>query len=263
MVKIGKKLKGFDEGIKRLDTHKDREIEEEEKTKISYKGNKYGSGKFSRKTVEQTREHPTEYPSENNDALYLVEESILVKKKYNDPSFYLERNSTSAFLVLLLYKILIIKPDNIIEFILKELECLLKDKFEKSKKFNNISDNNNIRTVTSERHKDDAKNFIGKKFHLTEPKSTYLEKYKFFQGERFLSLDNLLEAVNFIKIENSDQVYFNSLLKIIKHFENSQNKDELLKENIQLNDSIPLNKAIHLTKTFYINYFHSIVPNTT
>ncbi|CRG97193.1 conserved Plasmodium protein, unknown function [Plasmodium gallinaceum] len=226
MVKIGKKLKGFNEGVNIIDNNKDKILEKKNNKEIKNKNN--------------------EKIKEEKHTLYFGE--IQKKKKeYDDLDFYLKNNNISMLLVLLLCKIITKKPKNICDFIHNELDSLLQCQLDKSKTSNIINKEHNENQNYNEEKKD-----ILKKDNYNK-----IINYETFLGENYLSLDNILDAVNFIKIENSEKIYFNNLIKIIEIFENPQNKHTLLKENMQLTDSISLNKAINLAKIFYNNYFYN------
>ncbi|CRG99041.1 conserved Plasmodium protein, unknown function [Plasmodium relictum] len=235
MVKIGKKLKGFDEEINKIDNNKDKILSEKNNSEIKDKKN--------------------ERIKEEKHTLYF-KEIHKTKEEYDDLDFYLKNNNISIFLVLLLYKIITKKPNNVCNFILNELGSLLQCKLDKSKEYNFINKENTENPKYNEEKKDILKK-ENINCDLKKNQHNKIIDYETFLGENHLSLDNLLDAVNFIKIENSDKIYFNNLIKIIEIFENSQNKDILLKENMQPTDFISLNKAENMAKNFYNNYFYN------
>ncbi|SBT76015.1 conserved Plasmodium protein, unknown function [Plasmodium ovale] len=244
MVKIGKKLKGFNEGINKLDTQKGKQIEKKEEEDEE----EVGKNEIENKTKDIVE-------NEENSDVYFIEESTRKKENSQDLNFYVQKSNASILLELLLYKVLMNKPKNIVNFVQNELNILFKHKMEKGFESHPFGSEYNDVGLCSNREKDENSFCPNANQYITQPIPMELIKDELFLGEHLLSLENVIDAVKFIKIENSDKVYFSNLLKILQHFENAQNKNILIRENIQPKDNIPLTKAIHLTTLFYNNYF--------
>ncbi|GAW79883.1 hypothetical protein, conserved [Plasmodium gonderi] len=272
MVKIGKKLKGFDEGMHRVDTYIGEESDGVEKNKIKNKSEKgIDQGLIITPHLQKNIGYNSDIESieeEKNHPFLLLHEVIENDRDKNahqeDINFYVERNCASTLLTFLLYKILITKPNNIIEFIVNELGILFNyhigegEKMKKKKKkdiFTGIC-SSNMEEPCKENETDTKLNTLNENdFSSIVYKPLNLINHATFLGNNFLTLSDLFNVLKLIKIENSDKIYFNSLLKILRHFENPQNKDILMKENVHPNEPIPLSWALDLTTTFYNNYF--------
>lgn len=81
--------------------------------------------------------------------------------------------------------------------------------------------------------------------------------YESFIKQHFFGLDNILEVVDFLKIENTEEIYYNNLIHIIKNFQNPINNQILQRENVSYGQTISLNKALCLSETIYNNYFYN------
>ncbi|SOV77166.1 conserved Plasmodium protein, unknown function [Plasmodium sp. gorilla clade G3] len=281
MVKIGKKLKGFNEGIPELNTNiNDKIIKEKEKNEAEEKERQYE--KYKNKKENELNEMILEHDDqqniyERNRKLYL--ENIKDSKIYihDDLQYYLEKNNIPTLLILLLYRILIEKPENVIKFIidqvyvflftktetnkkhalLKPLECtFLQSCEEKKKKKKKEQDENNMINSLDE----DIDPSFHETINDTLQKNNDLIKsinYESFIKQHFFSLDNILEVVDFLKIENTEEIYYNNLIHIIKNFQNPINNQILQRENMSYGQTIPLNKALYLSETIYNNYFYN------
>ncbi|SOV14871.1 conserved Plasmodium protein, unknown function [Plasmodium sp. gorilla clade G2] len=282
MVKIGKKLKGFNDCIVKLKTNINEKIitekeenheEEKERQRENLKNEK------ENELREMIFEHDDQQNiHEQNRKLYL--ENIKDSKIYihDDIQYYLEKNNIPTLLVLLLYRILIEKPQNVIKFIidqiyiflvtktetnkkltlLKPLECTFLQSCEENKK-NKIKkqDENNMINLLNEDmdplfHKT-INDTLEKNNHLIEPIN-----YESFIKQQFFSLDNILEVVDFLKIENTEEIYYNNLIHIIKNFQNPINDQILQTDNMSYGQTISLNKALYLAETLYNNYFYNL-----
>ncbi|SOV22905.1 conserved Plasmodium protein, unknown function [Plasmodium sp. DRC-Itaito] len=281
MVKIGKKLKGFNDGIAKLKTNiNDKIITEKEENHAEEKERQRENLKNEKENElsEMIFEHDDQQNiHEQNRKLYL--ENIKDSKIYihDDLQYYLEKNNIPTLLVLLLYRILIEKPKNVIKFIidqiyiflitktetnkkltlLKPLECEFLQSCEENKK-NKIKkqDENNMINLLNEDidplfHKT-INNTLEKNNDLIEPIN-----YESFIKQQFFSLDNILEVVDFLKIENTEEIYYNNLIHIIKNFQNPINEQILQTDNMSYGQTISLNKALYLSETFYNNYFYN------
>ncbi|ANQ06959.1 Uncharacterized protein PCOAH_00015210 [Plasmodium coatneyi] len=255
MVKIGKKLKGFDEGINRYDTHIGGEASQEKDTQVK-NGVEKGTGReFITLLSDNVGEHPS---TEAINGRGPLEDTVSNDYRSNihqeDINAYIQRNDTSTLLTLLLYKVLITRPKNVVDYITDELAVLLnhEPEIKETKKDSDVGGDSPNRTPFQEKM-DSKSNELSESDFSVKFTPTQLINHKTFLGDTFITLDDLFDAVNLIKIENCDKVYFNSLLKILRPFENAQNRDILLKENVQPNECIPLNWALYLTTTFYNN----------
>ncbi|VWU53025.1 conserved protein, unknown function [Hepatocystis sp. ex Piliocolobus tephrosceles] len=276
MVKIGKKFKGFNKELSKVDTYyaKDKEVDTD-KNEIT---------KYNKSSIKLKESY------EHNENLYLIEQNRKqkIKEKYKNINAYLENNNISTFLILLLYKILMHKPKNVIQFIINELNTLFNNIL-KQNTYSNFVKSNNIKT--SDVITDYINNFnVDISYSLDTHLYTKLNKvgndtengadtYKqnnneilsdnliktipmelvneeLFLGQDLISISNLTDVINFLKIENTNKIYFNNLNKILLNYENSKNKKILKKENIKISDSICIDKAIILTTVFYNNYFY-------
>ncbi|KNC35471.1 hypothetical protein PFLG_00524 [Plasmodium falciparum RAJ116] len=210
--------------------------------------------------------------------LYL--ENIKDSKIYihDDLQYYLEKNNIPTLLVLLLYRILIEKPENIIKFIidqiyvflftktetnkkkhalLKPLECTFQQSCEeKEKKTKKEQDENNmINSLDGDMNPsfhESINDALQKNNNLIESIN-----YESFIKQHFFGLDNILEVVDFLKIENTEEIYYNNLIHIIKNFQNPINNQILQRENVSYGQTISLNKALCLSETIYNNYFYN------
>ncbi|CAD2086745.1 conserved Plasmodium protein, unknown function [Plasmodium vinckei lentum] len=248
MVKIQKKLKGFTDGIKILGTfHNDKYVSDENENDDIINDPLYKNINDQRQT--------------NINLDFNIEEVIQKQINYKNLNLYLNKNDTSILLSILLYKILMKKPQNIVEYIINELNAILNQHtLEKGENINSQSSDNN--TYTELPNCDDIKKkSLDKQHTIINPKPMELINSKTFLGDDILSLENLLSIVNFTKIQNSDQIYFNNLLKILKQFKNFKNDCILLNEKINSSDIIPMDKAFHLATLFYTNHFSSSFIN--
>ncbi|SCM02382.1 conserved Plasmodium protein, unknown function [Plasmodium chabaudi adami] len=245
MVKIKKKLKGFTDGIKILGTfHNDKYVNDENENDDIINDPLYKNIIDQRQT--------------NINLDFNLKEVIQKQINYKDLNLYLNQNDTSILLSILLYKVLMKKPQNIVEYIVNELNDLLNQPtLEKDENVNSQSSDNNTHMELS--NCDDVnkniKNSLDQQHIIINPKPMELINSKAFLGDDILSLENLLSIVNFTKIQNSDQIYFNNLLKILKQFKNFKNDCILLNEKINPSDIIPMDKAFHLATVFYTNHF--------
>ncbi|KNG76751.1 hypothetical protein PFMG_02978 [Plasmodium falciparum IGH-CR14] len=282
MVKIGKKLKGFNEGIPKLNTNindkiikekEENDSEERERQREKYKNEK------EHELNEMIFEHDDQQNiHEQYRKLYL--ENIKDSKIYihDDLQYYLEKNNIPTLLVLLLYRILIEKPENIIKFIidqiyvflftktetnkkkhalLKPLECTFQQSCEeKEKKTKKEQDENNmINSLDGDMNPlfhESINDALQKNNNLIESIN-----YESFIKQHFFGLDNILEVVDFLKIENTEEIYYNNLIHIIKNFQNPINNQILQRENVSYGQTISLNKALCLSETIYNNYFYN------
>ncbi|SOS78833.1 conserved Plasmodium protein, unknown function [Plasmodium sp. gorilla clade G1] len=282
MVKIGKKLKGFNEGIPKLNTNindkiikekEENDSEERERQREKYKNEK------EHELNEMIFEHDDQQNiHEQYRKLYL--ENIKDSKIYihDDLQYYLEKNNIPTLLVLLLYRILIEKPENIIKFIidqiyvflftktetnkkkhalLKPLECTFQQSCEeKEKKTKKEQDENNmINSLDGNMNPsfhESINDALQKNNNLIESIN-----YESFIKQHFFGLDNILEVVDFLKIENTEEIYYNNLIHIIKNFQNPINNQILQRENVSYGQTISLNKALCLSETIYNNYFYN------
>ncbi|CZT98435.1 hypothetical protein CYL21_3688 [Plasmodium falciparum NF54] len=282
MVKIGKKLKGFNEGIPKLNTNindkiikekEENDSEERERQREKYKNEK------EHELNEMIFEHDDQQNiHEQYRKLYL--ENIKDSKIYihDDLQYYLEKNNIPTLLVLLLYRILIEKPENIIKFIidqiyvflftktetnkkkhalLKPLECTFQQSCEeKEKKTKKEQDENNmINSLDGDMNPsfhESINDALQKNNNLIESIN-----YESFIKQHFFGLDNILEMVDFLKIENTEEIYYNNLIHIIKNFQNPINNQILQRENVSYGQTISLNKALCLSETIYNNYFYN------
>ncbi|CAG9481266.1 conserved Plasmodium protein, unknown function [Plasmodium vivax] len=261
MVKIGKKLKGFDEGINRHDTHIGGDASQEKDTQVG-NGPEKGTGqKFITLLGDHVGEHTSieaingRGPLEDA-AANLCGSNADAEDQANpaDINAYVERSGTSTLLTLLLYKVLTTKPKNVVNYITDELAILLNHELEmKEAKKDGHVERDSPKGTPSKDETDSKSNALNESDFSARYTPTQLINHKAFLGDSFITLDDLFDAVKLIKIENCDKVYFNSLLKILRPFENDQNRDILLKENVQPNECIPLNWALYLTTTFYNN----------
>ncbi|KEG01170.1 conserved Plasmodium protein, unknown function [Plasmodium vinckei vinckei] len=251
MVKIQKKLKGFTDGIKILGTfHNDKYVSDENENDDIINNPLYKNINDDRQT--------------NINLDFNIKEVIQNQINYKNLNLYLNKNDTSILLSILLYKILMKKPQNIVEYIINELNVILNQHtLEKDENINSQSSNNNTYMELSncDDINKDIKNSLDKQHTIINPKPMELINSKTFLGDDILSLENLLSIVNFTKIQNSDQIYFYNLLKILKQFKNFKNDCILLNENINPSDIIPMNKAFHLATLFYTNHFSSSFIN--
>ncbi|CAD2112305.1 hypothetical protein YYG_04905 [Plasmodium vinckei petteri] len=248
MVKIQKKLKGFTDGIKILGTfYNDKYVSDENENDDIINDPLYKNINDQRQT--------------NINLDFNIEEVIQKQINYKNLNLYLNKNDTSILLSILLYKILMKKPQNIVEYIINELNVILNQHtLEKDENINSQSSDNN--TYMELPNCDDIKkNSLDKQHTIINPKPMELINSKTFLGDDILSLENLLSIVNFTKIQNSDQIYFNNLLKILKQFKNFKNDCILLNEKINPSDVIPMDKAFHLATLFYTNHFSSSFIN--
>lgn len=282
MVKIGKKLKGFNEDIPKLNTNindkiikekEENDSEERERQREKYKNEK------EHELNEMIFEHDDQQNiHEQYRKLYL--ENIKDSKIYihDDLQYYLEKNNIPTLLVLLLYRILIEKPENIIKFIidqiyvflftktetnkkkhalLKPLECTFQQSCEeKEKKTKKEQDENNmINSLDGDMNPsfhESINDALQKNNNLIESIN-----YESFIKQHFFGLDNILEVVDFLKIENTEEIYYNNLIHIIKNFQNPINNQILQRENVSYGQTISLNKALCLSETIYNNYFYN------
>ncbi|GAB65392.1 hypothetical protein PCYB_061240, partial [Plasmodium cynomolgi strain B] len=255
MVKIGKKLKGFDEGINRHDTHIGGEASQEKDTQVRNGAEKGTGPEFITLLGDHLGEHPSVEAINGRGSLEDTVPNVCGSNvDQEDINAYVERNDTSTLLTLLLYKVLITKPKNVVQYITDELAILLNHEPEmrEPKKDGDVGRDSPSRTPFKD-EMDSKSNALGESDFSVKCTPTQLINHKAFLGDSFITLDDLFDAVKLIKIENCDKVYFNSLLKILRPFENAQNRDILLKENVQPNECIPLNWALYLTTTFYNN----------
>ncbi|CAD2086762.1 conserved Plasmodium protein, unknown function [Plasmodium vinckei brucechwatti] len=251
MVKIQKKLKGFTDGIKILgDFHNDKYVSDENETDDIINNPLYKNINDQRQT--------------NINLDFNIKEVIQKQINYKNLNLYLNKNDTSILLSILLYKILMKKPQNIVEYITSELNVILNQHtLEKDENINSQSNDNNtyMELPNCDDINKNIKNSLDKQHTIINPKPMELINSKTFLGDDILSLENLLSIVNFTKIQNSDQIYFNNLLKILKQFKNYKNNCILLNEKMNPSDIIPMDKAFHLATLFYTNHFSSSFIN--
>ncbi|SPJ10592.1 conserved Plasmodium protein, unknown function [Plasmodium sp. DRC-Itaito] len=286
MVKIGKKLKGFNEGIPKLNTNiNDKIIKEKEENDAEEKERQLEKYKNEKENElsEMIFEHDDQQNiHEQNRKLYL--ENIKDCKIYvhDDLQYYLEKNNIPTLLVLLLYRILIEKPENVIKFIIDQIYIFLFTKTETNKKNALLkpleypflqSCEEKEKKKKKEIHENNMINSLDEgmdpSFH--EPindrlQNNVLQKnndliesinYESFIKEHFFGLDHILEMVDFLKIENTEEIYYNNLIQIIKNFQNPINNQILQRENMSYGQTISLNKALYLSETIYNNYFYN------
>ncbi|SOV79770.1 conserved Plasmodium protein, unknown function [Plasmodium reichenowi] len=286
MVKIGKKLKGFNEGIPKLNTNindkiinekEENDAEERERQREKYKNEK------EHELNEMIFEHDDQqHIHEQYRKLYL--ENIKDSKIYihDDLQYYLEKNNIPTLLVLLLYKILIEKPENIIKFIIDQIYVFLFTKTETNKKHALLkplectflqSCEEKEKKKKKEQHENNMINSLDEDMNTSfhESKNDALQNnvlqknndiiesinYESFIKQHFFGLDNILEVVDFLKIENTEEIYYNNLIHIIKNFQNPINNQILQRENVSYGQTISLNKALCLSETIYNNYFYN------
>ncbi|CDU16623.1 conserved Plasmodium protein, unknown function [Plasmodium yoelii] len=252
MVKIQKKLKGFTDGIKILGT---------------FQNDKYGNDGNENDDIinNPLYKNFNDQRQTNINLDFNIKEEVIQKNiNYKDLNLYVDQNDTSILLVILLYKILMKKPQNIVEYIINELNVILKQHtLENDENINSQSsdNNNNMKLPNCDDINKNQKDSLDKQYTIINPKPMELINNKTFLGDDILSLENLLNIVNFTKIQNSDQIYFNNLLKILKQFKNFKNDSILLNEKINPSDTIPMDKAFQLATLFYTNHFSSSFIN--
>ncbi|KJP86191.1 hypothetical protein AK88_04162 [Plasmodium fragile] len=255
MVKIGKKLKGFDEGINRHDTHIGGEAPQEKDTQVRNGAEEIIGREFITLLGDHLGEQNSTEAINGRSPLEDTRSHICCSNvDQEDINAYVERNYTPTLFTLLLYKVLITKPKNVIDYITDELAILLNHETEmKETKEDSHVGTDTHNTIPSKDEMDSKANALNENDFSVKYTPTQIINHKTFLADNFITLDDLFDAVNLIKIENCDKVYFNSLLKILRPFENAQNRDILLKENVQPNECVPLNWALYLTTTFYNN----------
>ncbi|EUD64933.1 hypothetical protein C922_04665 [Plasmodium inui San Antonio 1] len=256
MVKIGKKLKGFDEGLHRHETHIGGEGTQEKDTQLR-NGSKEATGQeFITLLGDNVGEHPSIEAIYGRGPLEDIVSNVCSSNvDQEDIDAYLKRSDTSTLLTLLLYKVLITRPKNVVDYITDELAILLnhEPEIKETEKDGDVGRDSSNR-IPFKDQMDRKSSALGETDFSVKCTPPQLINHKTFLGGSFITLDDLFDAVKVIKIENCDKVYFNSLLKILRPFENAQNRDILLKENVQPNECIPLNWALYLTTTFYNNF---------
>ncbi|ETW36377.1 hypothetical protein PFTANZ_02929 [Plasmodium falciparum Tanzania (2000708)] len=232
--------------------------------------------------------------------LYL--ENIKDSKIYihDDLQYYLEKNNIPTLLVLLLYRILIEKPENIIKFIidqiyvflftktetnkkkhalLKPLECTFQQSCEeKEKKTKKEQDENNmINSLDGDMNPsfhESINDALQKNNNLIESINIYIYLNVYIK----IFINTLIVyiiyyfiniyvkvVVNFFKFytniyyynQNTEEIYYNNLIHIIKNFQNPINNQILQRENVSYGQTISLNKALCLSETIYNNYFYN------
>lgn len=207
MVRIGKKLKGFNEGIYNIEQNREEAIKKN-------------------KNIEDIQVKPEK--KECFDVSLIKKEIVEKQESPDDDDIslesYIHDTNIAQFFSLLLYKITLEKPENVCDFILKEITELM---------------NLNERDVNQ-----------------IEPKKE-MTNYRHLLGEHQISLEELIDMIQFIKIENEDQIYFNRLKGILNILDNEENSKMLSKENIKITDTIPIQKANELVTNYYKNYFNS------
>lgn len=250
MVKLGKKFKGFDKGG--IDI-----TQKENKKEITEKEDK----EKNRNIIETGIKEPLTLPKY---LLNFTGEKTTKETHIDELDFYLIKNDIHKLSVLLLYKILMEKPENVCEFILNELKQILIKRgnvlTEKEKEKGNEKKNENEENKEQENER--QKNETTKNDGNIKNTDIFVnsEDYKQFLGSNHLTLEDLMNILSFLKIENEDKIYFNNLKKIIQIVESSdssQNENNFLKGTENRTENIPMDTAEELVTTFYKNYFYN------
>lgn len=269
MVKLGKKFKGFD--IERDITEK------ENKKKIEKKEDRENDN-----IIETDVKEPLTLP---NYLLKFTGEKTTEETNIDELDSYLTKNDIHKLSALLLYKILMEKPENVCEFILNELKQILierghvlpENEKQKEKENKNEEENENEnkekKEQENERQKNEQLKMEAIKNETTKNETTKIavnirntdifvnpNNYEQFLGSNHLTLEDLMNVLSLLKIENEDKIYFNNLKKIIEIVDSSgssKNENNFLIETANQTENIPMDTAEELVTTFYKNYFYN------